>query len=250
MPPMTYALGPVFVQTGVNFPNTLRQISITAELIRQLPPASYVSFRLHGEITNTLAFETAGFSALPDYTVEIAPNSIETLWRGMRSKTRNVIRRAQEKLKIIEYLDPKIFLAFYQSNLNLQHKKNFYDQSICENLIDECLRRDVGRIIATVNSDNELQSAIFTVWDHKSEYYLMSTRIPDSINGSTSLAIWTAIQHSASMGLTFDMAGIHVHQHHLPNLALLTGFGGTIKPRYKVQRATRLVKIIRKFQKF
>jgi len=61
------------------------------------------------------------------------------------------------------------------------------------------------------------------------------------MNGATSLLIWTALQHAASKDLTFDMDGVHINHESLPNILLLTGFGGVIRPRYLVKRSSVLV---------
>ncbi|MDD2704835.1 MAG: hypothetical protein PHU07_05815 [Acidocella sp.] len=53
-----------------------------------------------------------------------------------------------------------------------------------------------------------------------------------------------AIQHAVAKGLVFDMDdGMHVKNNCLPNLLLLTGFGGTIKPRYVVQSSSPVVQM-------
>ncbi len=214
-----------------------------ADLIGQLPNASYVGFRLHGGLTNTLAFDAAGFSSDVDFTVEISPAEPAVLWGQMRDKTRNVIRRAEEKLEVIELLEPARFMDFYEENLREMGRRNHYNRTICVNIIAECLRRSVGRILLAVDTFGNFKAAIFTVWDCDVEFYFMSTRTPDSPNGATSLLIWTAIQHAALKGLTFDMDFVHVVRNKMPNLLLLTGFGGTIKPRYFVRRTSPLIRM-------
>jgi len=245
MPRMTHVLGPALAPefTGANFPRSTRQISITRELIAQLPKAAHISFRLHGGMTNTLAFGEAGFSDRVDYTVEIAPDTPEVLWRQMRDKTRNVIRRAQEQLTVAELHDPNPFLDFYESNLRERQADNHYDRHICHGIVAECLRRGVGRILTATGPTGDCQAATLTVWDHQTAYYYMSTRTQDSINGATSLLIWEAIQHAALKGLIFDMDMLHVLNGHIPNLLLLTGFGGSIKPRYWVWKSAPMVQL-------
>jgi hypothetical protein len=58
----------------------------------------------------------------------------------------------------------------------------------------------------------------------------------DSGNGAISLLIWTAIQHAAALGLTFNTDGLNSKN----NLLLLTGFGGVLKPRYFVSKTTEM----------
>jgi hypothetical protein len=251
MPQLAHVLGPALAPEpdGRNLPRSPKQLSITRELsitrdlISQLPEAAHISFRLHGGMTNTLAFAEAGFTTTVDFTVEVAPDDPDVLWHQMRDKTRNVIRRAQERLTVFEQLDPEAFLGFYEDNLRNKKLDNAYNRASCSAVLKECIRRGVGRILTATDPQGNLQAAIFTVWDHRTEYYLMSTRTPDSMNGATNLLMWTAIQHAARKQLTFDMDMIHVKNNHLPNLLLLTGFGGTMKPRYLVRRTAPVIQL-------
>ncbi len=242
-PLVTRVLGPALATefTGTNFPRSLKQLTIIRDLIHQLPKVSHVSFRLHDGVTDTLAFDAAGFSTSVDFTVEIPPASKEVMWRQMRDKTRNVIRRAQERLTVSEWVDPRQFLDFYEANLRERGLRNHYDQRICLNIITECLQRKAGRLVMATDPSGNVQSANFTIWDHQKEYYFMSTRTRASMNGATSLLIWTALQHAASKDLRFDMDGVHINHESLPNILLLTGFGGVIRPRYLVKWSSALV---------
>ena len=245
MPQMAHALGPAFAPefASENLSHSTKQLSITRELIAQLPKAAHISFRLHGGTAHTLAFAEAGYTSSVDYTVEIPPDSPGAMWRAMRDKTRNVIRRAQERLTVSELADVNVFLDFYEKNLSGKFSENHYDRAICFALITECLRRGAGRVLLARGPEGESQAAVFTIWDHRSAYYFMSTRTLESMNGATSLLIWTAIQHAALRGLIFDMDRLHVKNKRLTNLLLLTGFGGTVKPRYWVRRTPEIVQV-------
>jgi hypothetical protein len=245
MPRMAHVLGPAFAPefAGEKLSHSTKQISITRDLIMQLPKAAHISFRLHGGMTHTLAFAEAGFTSSVDFTVEILPDAPEVMWRAMRDKTRNVIRRAQERLTVSELTDLNVFLDFYEKNLSVKHAANHYDRAVCYDLMTECLRRGAGRILTATGPEAEQQAAIFTIWDLRTAYYFMSSRTLDSMNGATSLLIWTAIQHAALRGLTFDMDILHLMNKRLTNLLLLTGFGGTLKPRYWVRRTPQIVQI-------
>jgi Acetyltransferase (GNAT) domain len=241
MPTMTHVLGPSF---AADLPagergRSLRRFTVCSELISQLPPAGHIWFALHRQETETLAFEAAGFSTSVRFTVEIAPSEPAILWRDMRDKTRNVIRRAQENLAVQAIDDPELFLDFYEENLRRRGRRNHYDLGASAKLMTACLQRGRGRILFAVDPAGALQAAIFTAWDKDAEYYLMSTRTPDSGNGAISLLIWTALQEAASEGRIFDMDGIDSRTNHL----LLTGFGGTLRPRYVVSRTSASFRI-------
>ena len=97
MPTMTHSLGPSLPLDlpGGERSRSLRRFSICSVLIAQLPQAGHIWFALHRRETETLAFEAAGFSTGVRFTMEIPPNTPDNLWRAMRDKTRNVIRRSQ-----------------------------------------------------------------------------------------------------------------------------------------------------------
>jgi Acetyltransferase (GNAT) domain len=236
MPPMTHVLGPSLPRDlpGSERSRSLRRFTICRQLIAQLPPAAHIWFALHRRETETLAFEAAGLATSVRFTVEIAPNASAILWRNMRDKTRNVIRRAQESLTAQAIDDPSLFLAFYEENLRKRGQRNNYDSRIYGIVMAACLERGRGRILFAVDAAGVLQAAIFTAWDQEAEYYLMSTRGPESGNGAISLLIWTALQEAASYGRTFDLDGIDIRKNHM----LLTGFGGTVRPRYVVGRTS------------
>jgi hypothetical protein len=235
MPTMTHVLGPsLALLPGSGRTVSLKRFTICAELIAQLPKASHVWFALHQHTTETLAFEAAGFITGVSFTAEIAPASPDVLWRQMRDKTRNVIRRAEEALTVRDIRDPSLFIEFYEENLRRRALTTNYDLRICGNLMAACLQRGCGRLLVAVDVAGQMQAAIFTAWDHVAEYYLMSTRDPDSGNGAASLLVWTALQDAAAAGRIFDMDGINVQTNHL----LITGFGGVIKSRYTVNRSS------------
>jgi hypothetical protein len=236
MPAMTHVLGPSLSLDipGSKHSRSLRRFTFCRELIAQLPTAAHVWFALHRRETEMLAFNAAGFATTARFTVEIAPNPSDIMWRDMRDKTRNVIRRAQESLTVQTIGDPAIFLEFYEENLRKRGQQNNYDVRIYRNVMAACLERSRGRILFAVDAAGLPQAAIFTAWDEEAEYYLMSTRRPESSNGATSLLIWTALQVAASSGRTFDLDGIDTRKNH----TFVTGFGGTIRPRYVVSRTS------------
>ncbi len=245
MPPMTHVLGPALLaeQDSTKSVRSPKQFGIVTALIEQLPKAAHISFRFHAGISNTLAFDAAGFSSGVYFTVEIPPAAPQKIWRQMRDKTRNVIRRASERLSVAELAEAVVFVDFYERNLQQKGQINTYDRATCIRIISACQQRGAGRMLVARDAAGEPQAAIFTIWDERYEYYFMSTRKAGSLNGATSLLIWTALQSAAQHGRIFDMDNVHVQKQRLPNLLLLTGFGGTLMPRYYVRRTSPLLQL-------
>ena len=245
MPGLCHVLGPALAPqyAGENFPRSLKQLSILQALLAQLSPAAHISFRLHGGLNNSLAFEVAGFKPQVCFTVEVPPSEPAVLWRQMRDKTRNVIRRAEQCLVVSDLCTPAAFFDFYEANLRAKGARNQYKRPIAQALMTECLGRGCGRVLTAQDGAGRLQAAVFTVWDEAAEYYFMSTRANEAHNGAVNLLIWESLQHAAARNLTFDMDMLHVVNQAVPNLLLLTGFGGRLAPRYQVQRSSRAVRL-------
>ena len=236
MPTLTHFLGPAIdYGSGNSTTQQLRGLSIVGDLLAALPKVSGgVWIKLHGGITDTIAFQEAGFRTDVQFTTEIAPDTEEALWGRMRDKTRNVIRRAQERFTIREETDPERFLAFYVDNLRQRKLDNTYDMSCVRAVINECLRHRQGKIRVALDDCGVYNSAIITVWDTKTQYYLMSTRSRDAGNGATSMLLWDAIKSAAENDLVFDFDGAR----HGADAKFFAGFGGRFRPRYWVWKSS------------
>jgi hypothetical protein len=158
----------------------------------------------------------------------------------MRDKTRNVIRRAQEQYHVVQLDDARAFIEFYSRNLE---EKSYLDLSICARIIESCMSRNRGRILAARNRQGELVAANFCAWDAKSSYYLMSTRAKNAGNGAGSLLLWKAILDAASRNLVFDMDGLTSEG----GILFFAGFGAEVRPRYVAEGFTILGHIRRGF---
>jgi hypothetical protein len=236
MPTLTHFLGPAIdYGSGNSTTRQLRGLSIVSDLLAALPSVSGgVWIKLHAGITDTIAFQEAGFRTDVQFTTEIAPDAEEALWSRMRDKTRNVIRRAQERFTIAAESDPERFLAFYLDNLRHRGLKNTYHMPSVEAVIAECIRLDRGKIRVALDEGGAYNSAIFTVWDRRAQYYLMSTRSHDAGNGATSMLLWDAIKSAAENNLVFDFDGAR----HSADAKFFAGFGGAFRPRYWVWKSS------------
>ncbi len=237
MPTLTHFLGPA-VDDGDGTPATrlLRRVETTRQLISALPAHAALWMKFHRGVTETLAFQHAGYRNEVQFTCELAPESETELWAGLRDTARRVIRRAADRLDVIEVTDPQAYFAFYTRNLEERGLRNTYREAAYLRAVVACRSHKAGRLLAAVDEDGKLQAGIFTIWDQTSEYYLMSSRRPDADNGATSLLIWAAILHARACGLAFDLDGVSTPG----DMQFLTRFGGTIQPRYSVHRSSLL----------
>jgi hypothetical protein len=241
MPPLTYFLGPA-IDAGEGSPNNrfLKCLDVTRELLNKLPQTSSQYVKCHAGITDVIAFQEACFRTHVQFTHELEPDPVDTLWQQMRNKTRNVIRRAEEQLTVAECTDVPRFLRMYDENLSEKGLHNDIESSSCRRLLSAALERNQGRIVAAFDNSSEMVAANFCAWDETSSFYIMSTRSQDSGNGVTSLLIWEAIKHAAAKRLIFDFAGLGSRG----SIHFYTGFGATVKPRYVAVRARPLKRML------
>jgi hypothetical protein len=240
MPALTHFLGPAIDEgSGTACNRSLKHAGILKELLQGMPRTGGFRHRMHRGIQDTMAFQESGYSTSVDFTFEIHPAEEALLWKNMRDKTRNMIRRAREKFEVVPISDPELFAQLYQQNIQARGNAFYYDRRDIVRLCQETMLRDQGRIIAARTADGAIAAAIFHVWDARSAYYLLSTRVGDSDNSAVSLLLWDAICHAAERNLIFDFDGVASHG----SRVFFTGFGGDIRPRYVVTRDTLYYRI-------
>jgi Acetyltransferase (GNAT) domain len=241
MPELTHFLGPA-IDEGEGTPNTrfLKRLQITRELLERLPRASWQYVKCHRGVTEAIAFQDLGFRTYVQFTHEIAPQPPSVLWEQRRNKTRNVIRRAEERFSVTELADPCEFLRFYERNLDLTVQASGLDGRLCREILSESLDRKRGRILAARDRNHQIVAANFYVWDEMSSFYLLSMRSQGFCNGAITLLIWEAIKESARRGLIFDFAGLG----NRGSILLYSGFGACVSARYVALRARPLARMI------
>ncbi len=235
MPDFVHFLGPA-VDEGSGAPcnRALKHAQIVRELYEQIPSVDNFYQRMHRGITDVMVFAEAGLHTLVNFTFEIAPAPEQRIWSEMRDKTRNIIRRAQERYTASDRISPAEFAAFYEANIEKAGHDSYYDAEGITRICTAAVDRGRGRILCARAADGSISAAIFCAWDATTCYYLLSTRDRGQDHGATALLIWEAIRHASGMGLIFDFDGLYTRG----NRVFFTGFGGVTRPRYVVCRNT------------
>lgn len=235
MPTLTHFLGPAVDEgSGSACNRMLRRAQITRDLLAQTPYASGFWQKLHRGTPDTLVYQEQGYETSVQFTFEVAPAPVAQLWRNMRDKTRNVIRRAEEHLFVRPVTDVAEFSGLYLENLRHAGKTSHYPRELLERMCTVAMSRAQGRIISADDGAGNSLASIYYVWDTTAAYYLLSTRRKDAGNGAVSLLVWHAMQDIAARGLIFDFEGIISAGAAL----FFNGFGGIVAPRYVVSRHT------------
>jgi hypothetical protein len=242
LPQMVHFGGPSF-SAGVG--SAMHQIQVrqdfTHKLLEQLPAADEISFKLHAGITDTLAFQRAGFLTTVQFTFEIDPALPPALWSDMRRGHRRMIRTASDRYTVVVASDPEEFITTYTSNIAAAGKRFHFDRGRLGSLINETLLRNRGSVLLARDPDGCVAAGLFTMWDHARTYHFMATRSFASQDNSPSvMLIWHAIQAAARAGRIYDFDGVFNNG----QVQFFTGFGGRITPRYIVTRKTRRARLV------
>jgi hypothetical protein len=247
MPTLTHFLGPGINDGGGSEANRyVRRHSITQELIRKLPPLSSFRQKMHRGICDALPFQAQGYKVEVQFTFEIQPYPELMIWKAMRDKTRNVIRRAAENFEVCESSDPEAYFHLACAHLAAKNLQANVDFDICRDIAIKAMERGRGHVwVAREYTTGDAKAAIFCVWDNNTYYYLMSTRAPDAGNGVVPLLIWNAIQSAVSMGYVFDFDGIS----NAGSVLLFSGFGGKTAPRYIVTKSSMPYRVLRQIRR-
>jgi len=201
---------------------------------------AHFSQKLHRGITDVLAFQAEGYDSSVQFTHEIAPQAEDAVWRGMRDKTRNMVRKAHRHFESGTIDDPDAFIRFYNDNLNARGKISSLRLEVSRAIVAACLERACGRIYVARQADGMIAAAAFCAWDEQSSYYLMSTRTAGSGNSASSLILWDAVKDAMIHGLIFDFDGV------ISAGAILfyAGFGASIHPRYIVSKSDKVLRVV------
>jgi hypothetical protein len=237
LPPLTRTLGPVIKRQSENArsPEWCHRLDITRELIAQLPSCAHfqqVADPLVSE-AEAAAFSLNGFKVSVQFTLKLPAGVDEqTAWHGVRSKTRNRVRRSAEQFVVQEINSADAFVDFYDSNLAARDLSNVYGSAIMRRLLSEVLLRKAGTMLGAFDSNGSLTAATALVWDRFNVYYLLTTRKADAHGGAVSLLVWHAMKAARERGLELDFDGVST----AGILKFLGGFGGHIVRRYVFER--------------
>ena len=245
MPPLTHFLGPA-IDDGAGSAATrwLKRTTVSRELVRKLP--AVVSFwqKFHRGVTDVLPFQAERFTAGVQFTFEVAPAPEEALWRAMRDKHRNMVRKARRLVEVEELADPEEFAHYYVTNLNARGLAKWVDGGLMATLLGAARHHGAGLMLGARNEAGALIAAVFCARDSRASYFTLSTRSVDAGNAPISLLVWEQLRRAAEDGLIFDFDGVS----NSSSIRLYAGFGGVTAPRYSVSRnvTSGLVRFIRR----
>lgn len=237
VPTLTQTLGPWILDTGATAASDLgRQKELHQALIDQLPPHALFEQSFHRSITNWLPWYWRGFEQTTCYSYRLEDlSNLDNVWRGFQENIRREIRKAERRysLQVRTDLGVEEFLDLDEMTFKRQGMALPYSRDLVRKLDSACEQRNQRRIFFVQAPDGRLHAAVYLVWDENSAYYLMGGADPALRNsGAGSLAIWSAIQHAATVSRSFDFEGSMVE----PIERFFRAFGGRQVPYFQIRR--------------
>ncbi|MCD4769926.1 MAG: hypothetical protein K8R35_07155 [Bacteroidales bacterium] len=183
--------------------------TVYTNFISKLPRADAHFINFHYSVTNWLPFFWNGFRQTTRYTYVIEDISDVTIVYNnfSRAKKKN-IKRASEILKVKFDLSAQEFYDHHKYTMGQKGQKVLYTYRVFERLYRSSYENRSGRTIYAIDSDDNIHSAIFCVWDNNSAYDLIST-IDDKFknSGSASLLVQELIKYLSGKVNKFDFEG-------------------------------------------
>jgi Acetyltransferase (GNAT) domain len=239
LPPLTHTLGPTIIRlkddddrSGRVPPRIHR--SLLRELIGQLPGALMFSQVFDPSCGNLIEFHLNGFSIEVMYTFRIDDcTDTDAVWKGMRDKTRNAIRRAADGSRIEWSSDIGGFVEFYAASLANAGQRMQVNPNRMRAILDAAVEHNSGTAIFCRDARHAIVASVFLLWDDTHCYYYLSARDRRLAGGgAVSLSIWEAIRFVGRRGLGFDFDAFNS----IGAAKFLSQFGAQVVPRWRVCR--------------
>lgn len=250
MPKQTQFLGPWIVYPSANSKNGSEPKDIISmenkilnDLIKKLPKYSFFRQKFSYRIKNWLSFYWNNFEQTTNYTYHLYLDQDEQkIFDGFRSSIRRNIRKALKNVTVSSDLSLKAFYEINKKTFTRQSILIPYSESLVKDIDMEMVARDQRKIFFAKDSDGNIHSAIYIVWDKDTCYYLWGGGDPAyRSSGATSLLMWEAIKFSKEKGLKiFDFEGSMIQ----PVERYVRSFGATQIPYFIVTKKSRLMKLI------
>ncbi|MEO6773413.1 MAG: GNAT family N-acetyltransferase [Kofleriaceae bacterium] len=230
LPLLTQFLGP-----WISYPAGQKQHSrlshekeVFTALIERLPAHDYLIQNCHHSITNWLPFYWRGFAQTTRYTYVLDDlRDPEAVFAAFRSNIKTDIKKARKAVTVVVSEDLDRFYAVNRLTFARQDTSPPYSLELLRRLDGALAARGQRRILLAVDAAGAVHAGVYLVWDEHTAYYLMSGGDPAlRSSGATSLLVWEAIQHAATVARSFDFEGSMME----PVERFIRAFGAAQRP--------------------
>lgn len=240
-----------FLDIWINYPAGMRTASrkdayrrrVIRKLINQLPKFVYFSQHYSYSLTDWLPFYWQGFQQTTLYSFIMEPGKpTYSTFEGLKSETRNMVRRAAQHLDILESDDTSVFHALNSKSFQRQGISIPYSHTLLDQLNRLLRSKDQSKLYLAQDIAGGISAGILIVYGHKTNYCLASgLDKKKAIPGAMQFLLWHAIEDAMRQGRSFDFEGSMI-----PGVAkMFSGFGAEQTPYYKIYKGqNKLIEVL------
>lgn len=190
--------------------------------------------QFHHTFNNWAPFFWRSFTEITRYTFVIEDTSnLETVFEGFSANCRKNIRKAQKTVMIKEDLAPDEFYNLHETIFLRQGLKCPFSRELWSRLYEACKKNNCGKIIYAQDSNGNIHSLMFIVWDEDALYPLLGGYMEEYASSqSYSYLTYDSIRRASEAGLKYDFEGSVIKRinHSFRN------FGGIEKPYFRIRK--------------
>lgn len=216
LPPLTQTLGPWMKPEYRQFQPGNTQLSkqkeLIAALLGQLP--RHKSFHVTFDSANEyiLPYRWLGYRYEPEFSYRLTDLcDTDALYAALNKTAKKNIKAARNKTTLVEQPTAKMLMDLLDKTFGAQGRKWPHDRDLTRRIIEQSVENGRGKLIVARDSEGNLHSGAFLLYDEKVCYYLLGGS--DSAfrsSGAQSLVLWEAIRFAATVSQAFDFEGSNV----------------------------------------
>lgn len=237
-PPLTQFLGPWIRPDNAKYSKRLsNEKELLQNLFSQLPEFTAYKQNWSPSITNWLPLYWLNYHQTTRYTYRLEDlSNIEEIWKNLDAKTRNTVRKAENKENLVIKANPTIdeFLALNKKVFSRQNLRLPYDENLVYSIDMAANERNCRKIFIAIDPSGKHHAAVYLIWDTNSAYYLMAGSDPDLRNsGASSFCLWEAIKFASTVSRSFDFEGSMIE----PVERSFRSFGARQTPYFSISKS-------------
>ena len=216
LPPLTQTLGPwmksEYRQLQPGNTQLSKQKELIAALLGQLP--QHKSFHVTFDSANEyiLPYRWLGYRYEPEFSYRLTDLcDTDALYAALNKTAKKNIKAARNKTTLVEQPTAKMLMDLLDKTFGAQGRKWPHDRDLTRRIIEKSVENGRGKLIVARDSEGNLHSGAFLLYDEKVCYYLLGGS--DSAfrsSGAQSLVLWEAIRFAATVSQAFDFEGSNV----------------------------------------
>jgi Uncharacterized protein involved in methicillin resistance len=245
-PKLTPQLGVLFIGQGKNEKYSKRiskEIEISNALIEKLPKFKQFNYNFSYNFTNLLPFIWNGFKSSVTYSYVIEDLSdLDKVYSNFEYDVKYSVNRAtKNNIKVTSDFGIKEFYELNKKTYARQKMEIPYTFEFLSKLdaeIEKCGKR---RMFFGLDSENNIISAAYILYDDNVAYYLMGGTDPEYRNtGVQTLLLWESIKFASTVSKMFDFEGSTV----MSIEKYFRGFGGKQRIIYNIYKSSPMTEFL------